>query len=164
MDIGEIMSWPASYNLRDKSMFEIVKWFKEENPESKIIIWAQNSHIENNTKPNYNVNWMGHSLKKAYGNKYYSIGAVVYSGKNLNYNGTTEFEHKDSSYLAYHLNQFQKEKYVLDLRTYIKDDFTNALYIGMENNGNTAEFIAKDRFDGLLFIRYSDIPKLIKNE
>lgn len=164
MDMGEIMSWPAAYNLRDKAMFEIVKWFKEENPESKIIIWAQNSHIENKTKPNYNVNWMGHSLKKAYGNKYYSIGTVVYSGKNLNYNGTTEFEHKDRSYLAYHLNQFQKEKYVLDLRTYIKDDFTNALHIGMENNGNTAEFIAKDRFDGLLFIRYSDIPKLIKNE
>lgn len=162
--IGELMGWPAAYNLRDKSMFEIVMWFKEMNPESKIIIWAQNSHIENKTKPNYNVNWMGHSLKKSYGNKYYSIGTVVYSGKNLNYNGTTEFEHKDNSYLAYHLNQFQKVKYVLDLRTYIKDDFTNALHIGMENNGNTAEFIAKDRFDGLLFIRYSDIPKLIKNE
>jgi len=164
INIGELMSWPASYNLRDKSMFEIVKWFKEENPESKIIIWAQNSHIENKTKPNYNVNWMGHSLKKAFGNKYYSIGAVVYSGKNLNYNGTTEFEHKDRRYLAYHLNQFQKERYVLDLRKYNKNDFTSQLHLGMENNGNTAEYIAKDRFDGLLYIKYSDIPKLIKKE
>lgn len=164
INIGETMSWPAAYNIRDQSLFEIVKWFKEVNPKSKIIIWAQNSHIENKTKPNYDVNWMGHSLKRAYGNKYYSIGAVVYSGKNLNYNGTFEFEHKDNSYIAYHLNQFQKEKYVLDLRTYTKDDFISELLVGMENNGNTAEFIAKDRFDGLLFIKYSDIPKLIKKE
>lgn len=163
--IGDLMSWPASYNIRDKSMFEIVNWYKQTNPNSKIIIWAQNSHIENITKPNYNVNWMGHYLKKVFGDKYYSIGAVVYSGKNLNNDkGTFDFEHKDSAYLAYHLNQFQKEKYVLDLRKYSKSDFTNELLLGMENYGNTAEFIAKDRFDGLLFMKYSDIPKLIKKQ
>ncbi len=164
INIGELMSWPTSANIRDKTLFEIVKSYKEENPKAKIIIWAQNSHIENKTKPNHNVNWMGHSLKKTFGDKYYSIGTIVYSGKNLNYNGTFDFEHKDNNYLAYHLNQFQKEKYVLDLQTYNKNDFTNKLLVGMENNGNMAEFIAKDRFDGLLFIKYSDIPKLIKKE
>jgi len=60
--------------------------------------------------------------------------------------------------LAYHLNQFQKEKFVLDLRKYNKADFTTQLLLGMESNGNTAEFIAKDKFDGLLFIKCSDIP------
>ena len=164
INIGEIMGWPEADNIRDKSLFEIVKSFKEENPESKIIIWAQNSHIENQSKPNYNVNWMGHHLKKTFGEKYYSIGAVVYSGKNLNYNGTFDFEHNDNKYLAYHLNQFQKEKYVFDLRKHNQNDFTNKLLLGMENNGNTAEFIAKDRFDGLLFIKSSDIPKLITKE
>jgi erythromycin esterase len=164
IQLGEMMSWPASYNLRDKAMFEIVKSYKEENPNSKIIIWAQNSHIENKAKPNYNVNWMGHSLKNTFGDKYYSIGAVVYSGKDLRYNGTFEFEHNDSSYLAYHLNQLQKETYVLDLRKHQKNDFTSELHSGMENNGNTAEFVAKDRFDGLLFIKHSDIPTLIKKE
>ena len=158
------MSWPVADNIRDESLFEIIKSFKEENPKTKIIIWAQNSHIENRTKPNYNVNWMGHHLKKAFGKKYYSIGTVVYSGKNLSYNGTFDFEHNDNKYLAYHLNQFQKEKYVLDLRKHIKNDFTNKLLLGMENNGNTAEFVAKDRFDGLLFIKYSGIPKLIKKD
>lgn len=162
INIGEIMSWPLADNIRDNSMFNTVKSFKEENPKSKIIIWAQNSHIENKTKPNYNVDWMGHHLKKAFGDKYYSIGTVVYSGKNLNYNGTFDFEHKDSTFLAYHLNKFQKEKYILDLRKHNKNDFTKKLLLGMENNGNTADFIAKDRFDGLLFINYSDIPKLIQ--
>jgi len=162
--IGEMMGWPVLANIRDKALFEIVKWFKEENPKSKIIIWAQNSHIENKTKPNDNVNWMGHSLKNTFGDKYYSMGAIVYSGKNQNYNGTFDFEHKDNDYLAYHLNQFQKEKYVLDLRKHNKNDFTNEPLLGMENNGSTAEFVAKDRFDGLLFVKYSDVPKLIKKE
>lgn len=164
INIGEIMSWPMADNSRDKSLFEIVKSFKESSPKSKVIIWAQNSHIENKSKPNYNVNWMGHSLKKVFGKKYYSIGTVVYSGKNLTYNGTFDFEHKDSKYLAYHLNQFQKEKFVFDLRKHIKKDFTNEPLLGMENNGNTAEFIAKDRFDGLLFIKFSDTPKLIREK
>lgn len=145
IEIGDMLSWPNSYNLRDKALFETVKWFKESNPNSKIIIWAQNSHIENKTKPNDNVNWMGHHLKIAFGDKYYSIGAVVYSGKNLNNNGTFDFEHKDNTYLAYHLNQFQKEKYLLDLRKHNKNDFTSKLLLGMENYGNTAEFIAKEK-------------------
>ncbi len=164
IEIGSMMGWPASDNLRDNSMFETIKWFKERNPESKIIIWAQNSHIENKTKPNYNVNWMGHSLKETYGNKYYSIGAFVYSGKNLSYNGTFDFEHNDKKYLAYHLNQFNKDRFVLDLSNYDKVDFTSQLLLGMENNGNTAESIVKERFDGLLFIKYSDSPKLILKE
>lgn len=164
IEIGDMMSWPASYNLRDKSMFEIIKWYKVNNPKSKLIIWAQNSHIENNAKPNNNVNWMGHYLKNTYGDKYYSIGTVVYSGKNLNFNGTFDFEHNDKNYLAYYLNQFQKEKFILDLRKYAKADFTNQLLLGMESNGNTVAFKAKERFDGLLFIKYSDIPKLIKPE
>lgn len=164
IEIGSMMGWPASANIRDKSLFEIIKWFKESNPKSKIIIWAQNSHIENKTKPNYNVNWMGHYLKNTFGNKYYSIGAIVYSGKTLNYNGTIDFEHSDKNYLAYHLNQFRKDRFILNLREYDKPDFTRELLLGMESNGNIAEFIAKDRFDGLLFIKYSDIPKLIKKE
>lgn len=107
---------------------------------------------------------MGHSLKNSYGNKYYSIGAIVYSGKNLNYNGTLDFEHNKPGYLAYHLNRFNKEEFVIDLRNYRKNDFIRQKLLGMESNGNTAEFVAKDRFDGLLFIKYSDTPKLIKKK
>ncbi len=161
IEFGSMMGWPISANVRDKSLFETIKWFKEKSPETKIIIWAQNSHIENKPKPNNSVNWMGHSLKKTYGNKYYSLGAVVYSGKNLDYNRSFDFEHNDKDYLAYHLNQYKRDGFVLDLRGYIKDDFINEPLLGMESGGNTARFIAKERFDGLLFIKYSDIPTLI---
>jgi erythromycin esterase len=164
IQFGDMMNWQNNANIRDKSMFETIRWFKDKNPNDKIIIWAQNSHIENSAKPNYTVNFMGHSLKGTYGDKYYSIGAIVYSGINLNYNGTFDFEHNTTDYLAYHLNQFKKDEFVLDLRNYNKKDFTSKELLGMESNGNTAGFVAKDRFDGLLFIKYSNIPKLIKKE
>lgn len=152
-------NWQNNANIRDKSMFDTVKWFKDNYPNEKIIIWAQNSHIENAPKPRYTVNFMDHYLKSTYGDKYYSMGAIVYSGKNLNYNDTFDFEHNDPSYLAYHLNKFQKNEFILELKSHNKIDFTNQELLGMESNGNTAGFIAKDRFDGLLFIKHSDIPK-----
>ncbi len=162
MEIGGVMGWPASYNLRDKAMFEVVKAYKEQSPKSKIIIWAQNSHVENTPKPNNNIHWMGHSLKATYGAKYYSIGAIVYSGKNLNYSGTVDFEHTDQQYLAYHLNQYQRSPFVVNLRAQDYPDFLRQPMLGMESNQNTAKFVAVERFDALLFLRYSNIPTLIK--
>ena len=161
LEFGGLMKWPEAYNLRDKAMFDVVKWYKDSNPDSKIIIWAQNSHIENVPKPNYTVKWMGHYLKETYGDKYYSVGAIVYSGDNLNYNGPVKFEHSLKDFLAYHLNKSNQKKFIFDLRHYEKQDFTNELLKGMESNGNIAEFYAKQRFDGLLFLHYSDIPKLL---
>lgn len=161
IDFGGMMGWPVSAHIRDKSMFETVRWCKEKNPAVKIIIWAQNSHIENKPRPNDNVKWMGHSLKETYGAKYYSIGAIVYSGKSLTSNGTFEFEHNNKEYLSYYLNQYKHSQFILNVRSYPKKDFINKPLLDIDNNGNTTSFIAKDRFDGLLFIKYSDIPKLI---
>ena len=52
----------------------------------------------------------------------------------------------------------------MDLRSYKKDDFIYQSLLGMDNGGYTARFIAKERFDGILFVKYSDIPQLIKNK
>ncbi|MCB0762442.1 MAG: hypothetical protein KDC12_13025, partial [Flavobacteriales bacterium] len=63
-------------------------------------------------------------------------------------------------YLAYHLNQFEADRYVVDLSSNIRVDFLNRQLLGMENNGNTARFRANDRFDGLLFLGRSGVPQL----
>ncbi|MEZ4875364.1 MAG: erythromycin esterase family protein [Flavobacteriaceae bacterium] len=160
--LGEILGWPISNNIRDAALFNIVEWFRANHPGEKIIIWAQNSHIENLPKPNYNVTWMGHLLKETYGEKYYSVGSVVYRGNDLRYSGVTSFEHNDTTYLANHLHAYQKKAFVLDLRKYPKNDFLSQPLLGMENNGNTAQFIAKERFDGVLFIDSTDIPTLFE--
>lgn len=61
--------------LRDESMATNVRWILENNPNSKIILWAHNGHI---TK---RVHQMGYYLDKEYGNKYYNIGFLSNSGK-----------------------------------------------------------------------------------
>ena len=162
IQFGEMMGWPQSANIRDRAMFQIVKRFKADHPSKKIIIWAQNSHIENPTKAGAYVDWMGHHLKSTFGDKYYSMGAIVYSGKDQRRNEIVDFEHNDADYLAYHLNQSSKKSFVMDLRNYTKNDFLSESLLGMENNGNTGNFIAKDRFDGLLFLRYSGVPHLLE--
>ena len=58
----------------------------------------------------------------------------------------------------------EEEKIPITSLKEFKPDFTNQLLLGMESYGYTSEFIAKERFDGLLFIKYSDIPKLIKKK
>ncbi|MCJ8289076.1 MAG: erythromycin esterase family protein [Crocinitomicaceae bacterium] len=161
LQIGDIMSFPNSYNLRDQSMFNTVEWFKEKYPNKKIIIWAQNSHVENKSNSS-SVKWMGHYLKEKYGAKYYSVGAIVYSGRDLRYDGAIEFEHNSPDYLAYHLNKFQREVYLLNLRNYKTNDFIKEEHLGMESGGSVGSFNAYDRFDGLLFIKKTNIPTFIK--
>ncbi|MEO1530398.1 MAG: erythromycin esterase family protein [Planctomycetota bacterium] len=155
---GQLMGWPASVNLRDKAMFERVLDFRKRFPDSKIIIWAQNSHVENQAKPGYSVTWMGHHLKRHFGEKYYSIGAVVYRGESLGYSDTLEFEHNDEEYLAFHLHRLKRSSFVLDLRAR-QTRVGKTAALGMETGGNTAKFVPQDRFDGLLFLEYSGVPK-----
>ncbi len=162
IEFGSMTSWPVSANIRDKSLLETVSWFKKNNPETKIIIWAQNSHIENKPNSENGPIWMGHGLKNIYGNKYYSIGTEVYSGKSLEYNRSFDFEHNDTKYIAYHLNQFNRGQYILDLRNYSKKDFIFEPLLGMSSGGYLGKYIAKERFDGLLFVKNSNIPQLIK--
>jgi hypothetical protein len=51
----------------------------------------------------------------------------------------------------------------MDLRKEAGLDFLGKPLLGMENEGDKAEFVAHERFDGILFIRRSDIPTLLKN-
>lgn len=161
LQFGELMEWPTSYNFRDRAMFENVMWYKNKFPNSKIIIWAQNSHIENRAKLNDNVDWLGHLLHDKFGTKYYSIGSEVYSGKNMEYNSTFDFEHIDSSFLAFHLNELRKPKLLIHLREYSSENFLNEELKSMESNGNIGTFIPNERFDAILFIKSSQPPNLL---
>jgi erythromycin esterase len=61
--------------FRDESMAKNVKWILENNPNSKIILWAHNGHV---TK---RIHQMGYYLDKEFGNNYYNIGFMSNSGK-----------------------------------------------------------------------------------
>jgi len=76
--------------LRDDRMAKNVIWYKENHPDSKIIIWTANFHgcldIEY-TKYKPDDNWyqyfipMGEQLKKYFGNNLYSIAMTSFEGE-----------------------------------------------------------------------------------
>ena len=35
IEFGSMMGWPISANIRDKSLFETIRWYKENNPETR---------------------------------------------------------------------------------------------------------------------------------
>jgi len=54
---------------RDRCMAENVEWIlNHEGPESKMMIWAHNGHINKSSK------WMGGYLKDSLKNEYYAVG------------------------------------------------------------------------------------------
>ena len=74
----------ASWNLRDSHMFETLKTLLSfYGPDSKIIVWAHNSHIgdaaatEMHSRGEHNL---GHLCRKEYGDRSYSIGFGTFAG------------------------------------------------------------------------------------
>ena len=74
----------ASWNLRDSHMFETLKTLLAyHGPESKIVVWAHNSHIGNaaatemHSRGEYNL---GELCRKEFGERCYSIGFGTFTG------------------------------------------------------------------------------------
>lgn len=165
IQFGDMLSFPNNQNIRDKAMYQTVERYRQQYPNEKIIIWTQNSHIENKDKPQASAKWMGHYLKEKYGNAYYSVGAIVYKGNDLIHwnQEVNTFEHDTPDYLAYHLNKLNQKPFLFDLRQANLPTFLTKPLLGMESGGSAAYFIPNERFDGLLFIPFSDIPKKIED-
>ena len=61
-------------SARDKYMAENVSWILDNNPDSKIILWAHNAHI---WKQNGS---MGGFLSNKYGDQYFAVGFLTNEG------------------------------------------------------------------------------------
>ena len=162
LTIGELFQWPNSANFRDSRMYQIVQKIRTDNPGKKIILWGQNKHIESRSNDS-NVKWLGNYLKESYGDKYYSVGSVVYKGNALVHwnNHINDFEHNTDAFLAYHLNLAGKNKFLLHLREKNSAEFLNTELLMMSVGGNTSPTVAQKNFDGILFIHHSDSPTII---
>jgi erythromycin esterase len=64
----------GSYSFRDECMAKNITWILDNNPNSKIILWAHNEHIAKQKGS------MGRNLLEKYGDKYYNIGFLSNSG------------------------------------------------------------------------------------
>lgn len=171
LDDGDFINW------RDKSMADNFMWIKEQNPDSKLIIWAHNMHIaktkfKNAGVPVYTV--MGNHLAGKLGDDYVNFGFTSYDGSFM----SADLREYISSYkalpategtLEYLLNQLDEPIFILDLKR-IKTDRTkdtkwllepmdyrhkgNLHLSGYLNNFLRQRKIADD-YDYLIFIKTS---------
>jgi erythromycin esterase-like protein len=59
---------------RDAAMAENVRWILDQDPNSKVVVWAHNMHVSRTT------GWMGSHLGKALGAKYVNVGFMAGGG------------------------------------------------------------------------------------
>ena len=64
-----------SNEIRDNYMAENLSWILDNNPNSKIVLWAHNGHISKQR------GGMGNNISIKYSDQYYSIGFLTNKGK-----------------------------------------------------------------------------------
>lgn len=158
-----------SFLWRDKCMADNLLWIKNNNPESKFIIWAHNAHIQKTNE------MMGDHLSQKLGDDYKTFGFAFFNGsytaagnKGLTaYNAIQAYP----GTLEYLLEQLNEPIFILDLKKIKTDNPKSCEWLksqlefrgvgamgGMPNE--FSDLNVSDNFDYLIFIRTSSPSKL----
>ena len=113
---------------REQAMADNVLWIKDQNPDSKLILWGHNMHVSK-SEP-----WMGSILSNKLGSNYLNVGFAFYEGS---YNAIGQEGLKaysaQTAYLGtyeYYLNQVSDhDMFLLDLRELKKDNSDNSKWL-----------------------------------
>ncbi|OCA68441.1 hypothetical protein BBI01_18530 [Chryseobacterium artocarpi] len=155
---------------RDKYMAENVLWIKNNNPDSKMILWAHNGHIDESR------NNMGYFLSEQLGKDYLTFGFAFYSGRYTakGDKGLSTYDAQEA-YLGsyeYFLNSLNEPYFILDIKKIKEDNNEKIKWIiedldlrrtGAVNHLN--EFYPTDiskNFDYLIFINKSSNSVIFK--
>ena len=168
--------YPKS-EVRDKKMFENVKWIIENNTSNgKAFIWAHNEHTNNKEISPYGSGWIsvGGHLKDFYKEDYYSVYFDFGTGKAIglvsrknkpNYWDLYEIERPFRKTYSKTLYEADKDIYFIDMNKALKnshmlDFFDNRkrqlLLAAPGYNPKDKQFISKrysESFDGLIYIK-----------
>ena len=155
---------------RDKCMADNFLWIKKHNPNSKFVIWAHNTHIQETNQ------MMGSYLAQNLGDDYATFGFVFFDGS-----FTTFYNNALTSYitaqaypgtLEYLLNQLNEPIFILDLKKIKSENNKDTKWLLKRINyrriGGTVEFQNEyhqseisDDFDYLIFIKTSSPSTLL---
>ncbi len=155
---------PSKYmNMRDKFMAENIQWIANNlYPDKKIIIWAHNGHIMNNSDYKskvVGVPSMGFYLSEKMKEQLYTIGIFGLKGKwGLDGNIHKENNLKKNSIEAVICNTNNKISFV-NLNKKLNVDYNKKIYLWEQKK--TINRICNE-YDGLLFIRDISPPKYLK--
>jgi len=158
---------------RDRSMAENAEWIKRYWPESKLILWAHNGHIQNKDFR------MGAHLKKTFGADYAPIGFVLGEGTYTARRTDGDRSISSDNVLTvpkpgsceYVLSLLDEEIFLLDLKR-LKEENQGDMdwFLGnfdfREIGAEAKEFIHRnepiaERYDYLIFIRNSTASRMI---
>jgi len=156
LKVGDLVNFPDNANYRDARMFATVEKVRNTHPAKKIILWAQNSHMQKKGgwgNPNH---WLGHLLYEKYGDAYYSLGTVVAAGKDrLHYDDhrIIEFDDTGEDFLAGRLLKYNASPLLVDFRNPAPGiDFLEEDLKTTETGGQVNEYSPGTRFDGVYLI------------
>ena len=156
---------------RDKCMADNFIWIKEQNPQSKFVIWAHNAHIMKTNQ------MQGAHLAQKLGDDYVTFGFSFFDGKYTatGSKGFTSYEAVKAypGTLEYLLEQLKEPIFILDLKKIKSDNLKETewllgqvAYRDIGSVGGTPiEFFEgkiSDEFDYLIFIKTSTPSTLLQ--
>jgi len=153
---GDLANFPQNVNYRDARMFATVEKICADHPGKKVILWAQNSHLQKQGGWGNETHWLGHLLHEKYGDGYYSLGTVVAAGQDrLHYDDhrIIEFNDTGEDFLAGRLLTYKTPSLIVDFRNPTPGiDFLEGEFKTTELGGQVNEYSPGTRFDGVLFL------------
>jgi erythromycin esterase len=163
----------GTINWRDKCMADNVIWIKEQNPNSKLVLWAHDAHIMRSDQ----FQSMGIHLARMLGKNYVTFGFAFFEGSYRAYgnNGNTSYEatQPHSGTLEHLLEQLKEPIFILELkkiRTENKElkslldqlDYrTLGAIAGPENEFGKYGVRITDELDYLIYIKTSSASTLL---
>ena len=160
-----------NYLWRDKCMADNFLWIKEQNPQSKLVIWAHNGHIMKTNQ------MQGAHLAQTLGDDYVTFGFSFFDGSytaaGSNGLGSYDAVQAYPGTLEYLLEQLEEPFFILDLKKIKSDNHKDTEWLlgQLEYRrvgavgGNPIEFSESkisDDFDYLIFIKTSSPSTLLQ--
>ncbi len=176
---NKMVQSPIANNLRDKYMAANVKWIQEHEGKlgnDKVMLWAHNLHV---SSMDDNFKYMGKNLKEMYGDKYYSIGFEFsrgsFNASNDMSTGTMtrfDIDNNGPEYLASKFDKTHIPISFLDFNLASENkEMSKMLSSNQTFNLITAyfdetiprsfQYIPKNLFDGLIYIKETTESKLV---
>jgi erythromycin esterase len=154
---------------RDQYMAENLLWIKSQNPDSKIVVWAHNGHIQKTD------NRMGKYLFDSLKNNYLTIGFTFHKGSYTakGDKGLSTYQAQESypGTYEYFFNEINEPIFILDLTEVKKQNSEYGKWLteqlsfrsvgAMKTDNEFYETNLTSDFDLLIFIRESTNSKLL---
>ena len=170
--LHQFLSQKEDPDWRDRGMAENLLWILQNNPGSKAVVWAHNSHVNFLKGPTIMSRPMGGFLRKSIGDDYRTFGFVGYEGSYTAWkNGLQSFELPKAhpGTLEYVLGQLDEPLFILDLKKMREEDSSCLQWLGnleFREVGATPEIFyntqISDMFDYLIFIRNTSASHMIQ--